>query len=134
MLVGAPDFAGGGGGGTTGEAVVFAGEATVAGELAVAGVAGEAPVAGDVPAAGDAVVLEPGMAAPSTWTRSLTAYAPPGLISIITIGFTASRFSLKVTAPVTPGKLFVAASASRIALPSSELARLMASNMIFAAS
>ena len=81
LLVGAPDFAGGGGGGATVEAVgLLTGEAAVAGEPAFAGeapVAGEALVAGDVPGeaalAGDALELVPGMAAPSTWTRSFTA-------------------------------------------------------------
>src|SRR6266550_1320178 len=98
------------------------------------GVPGELVGAGDAVDAGDAVVVAPGIAAPSTCTRSRTAYVPPGLISIMTMGFTASRFSLNVTSPVTPGNALVAASASRIALPSSELARLIASNMIFAAS
>src|SRR4029450_3731872 len=74
------------------------------------------------------------VAAPSTLTRSLTAYVPPSLISIMTIGLTASRCSLKVTVPVTPGNSLVAASASRMSVPLSDFDRLMASNMILAAS
>ena len=72
LLVGAP-FAGGGGGGgfaPLAPPVLLAGEAAAAGELAVDG---DVDVVGDAAAAGDAVVLAPGMAAPSTCTRSLTA-------------------------------------------------------------
>jgi hypothetical protein len=71
LLVGAAPFAGGGGGGAAGEDFgLLAGDAAAAGELVVAG---EALIAGEAAIAGEALLLAPGIAAPSTWTRSLTA-------------------------------------------------------------
>src|SRR5687767_12031936 len=58
----------------------------------------------------------------------------PPRSSRITIGLSALRLASIVILPLAPGKSFVAASASRMALGSVELARLMASASTRAAS
>jgi hypothetical protein len=116
------------------------GEAEAAGDALVDG---DALVAGDALAPGDALAAGEGLApgeaaaagvAPSGVTRPATSYLPPSAILIITMGLTALRSLLIVTTPVTPGKFLVCASASRMAGPSVEPARLMASNSMRAAS